>query len=517
MTTVREEPRQASLATTPGLAVLRGLFERLHAEGTRYCHWKSNEHLDASLLGTTDVDVLVERSAIVPLTRILGESGFKRFVVKPGLGYPGIEDYVGFDAGTGALTHLHVHYQLTLGEKFLKGHRLPWEELYLSTRVMDERRGLYVAAPHLELVVLVLRAAMKVRARDFLLEALGVPYFRGGMAREFRWLAARVHLRDMVELARRLVGARAAALMPAVLRAGGPSLRQLVAVRHAARPRLAEYRLYGRWAAIRHASGRELGLVWWKLRNWWLAAPTKSTRTMPQGGLLIAFLGADGAGKSTVAARIAEWLSHEVAVVSTYGGNGKGSAGWARGAMEWLGRVRRRALRTTARGNASRPAGLPSAPPPANKDVSPARAIWVLALARERRQRALDARRARGSGMVVVSDRYPQSQFPGWNDGPRLHSWLDDASRWRRTAARRERESFRLGELCPPDLVIKLHVPPELAARRKPETPGEQVRTGVELLRRLAFPAPTRVIDIDASRPLEQVLLLTKQAIWDAI
>ena len=126
MTTVREEPCQASLATTPGLAVLRGLFERLHAEGIRYCHWKSNEHLDASLLGTTDVDVLVERRAIVSLTRILGQTNFKRVVVQRGRGSPGIEDYVGFDSQTAALTHVHVHYQLTLGEKFLKGHRLPW-------------------------------------------------------------------------------------------------------------------------------------------------------------------------------------------------------------------------------------------------------------------------------------------------------------------------------------------------------------------------------------------------------
>jgi hypothetical protein len=119
--------------------------------------------------------------------------------------------------------------------------------------------------------------------------------------------------------------------------------------------------------------------------------------------------------------------------------------------------------------------------------------------------------------MIVLSDRLPQSQFPGWNDGPRLDTWADHPSGWRRAFARRERESFRLAELCPPDLVIKLLVTPELAARRKPTTPQEQIRSGVELLHRLSYPPPTRVVDIDASQPLGQVILQVKRAIWDAI
>ena len=136
------EPQEALRAGPQALAllgVLTRLFARLHAEHIRYCHWKSNEHLRATMLGATDVDLLVDRAAAQRLAAILTETTtFKRFVAKPGLGYPGIEDYVGFDEATGTLTHLHLHYQLTLGERFLKGHRLPWEELVLATRVLDE-------------------------------------------------------------------------------------------------------------------------------------------------------------------------------------------------------------------------------------------------------------------------------------------------------------------------------------------------------------------------------------------
>lgn len=504
----------AVTTSTPTLQVLHDLFDRLHAEEIRYCHWKSNEHLRASFTGATDVDVLFDRRAIVPLTRILGETNFKRFVVKPGRGYPGIEDYVGFDAASGVLTHLHVHYQLTLGEKFLKGHRLPWEEVYLSTRVWNEEFGLYVTDPHVELIALLVRAVMKLRARDGLLELAGTPYFRGGLRRELRWLQRRVEPQRLLEIGTQLVGEPAARLLPELAGRAQPGVRALRAFGRRVQPSLDEYRLFVTSDAVRQMATRELGVVWWKLRNWYRGAPTKSTRTLPHGGLTVAILGADGAGKSTLTASLAEWLSREVAVVTTYGGSGKGSATLPRRMLQSLGAVRRGLARTRAAGGPAPSGGAARRPVTA---PSLARAVWVLALARERRRRALAARRARGLGMIVVSDRLPQSQFPGQNDGPRLGAWLETGSAPVRAAARREREAFRLAELTPPDVVIKLHVSPEVAARRKPETPDEQVRTGIDMVRRLRFPPTTRVVDLDAEQPLPQVLLAAKQAIWDAI
>lgn len=500
--------------TSARLAILRNLFDRLHAADIRYCHWKSNEHLLASFTGATDVDVLFDRRAIIPLTRILGEIGFKRFVVKPGRGYPGIEDYVGYDAATGALTHLHVHYQLTLGEKFLKGHRLPWEERYLDTRVRDPEFDIYIADPHLELVVLLIRAVMKLRTRDLFKESLGTPYITGGMQREMNWLKARVTEQRLVTLGRELVGEAAARLLPDLVAGARPSVRRLRAFGRRITPALDEYRLFGTAAAARQMVTRELGIVWWKVRNWLIGAPTKSTRTMPQGGLTVAFLGADGAGKSTISTLIAEWLSREVAVVQTYGGSGKGSASPVRLLMQRAGAVRR-GIRGPASTRVSRPSHNPGsatgAPP------SAARVIWLLALLRERRGRARAARRAKGLGMIVISDRFPQSQFPGGNDGPRLAPWLEHGPWLVRAAARRERGTFRLVDLSPPDLVVKLNVTPEIALQRKPETPGEQVRQGIEVIRGLRFPPTTRVVDLDGEQPLDQVLLEAKRAVWETI
>jgi hypothetical protein len=143
--------------------------------------------------------------------------------------------------------------------------------------------------------------------------------------------------------------------------------------------------------------------------------------------------------------------------------------------------------------------------------------VWILSLSRERRRRARAARRAKGLGMIVLSDRFPQHQFPDGNDGPRLTHWRERGSWVARAAARHEDETFHLVDLSPPDLVVKLHVTPETASARKPETPAEQVRRGIEVIRGLQFPHSTRVVDVDAEQPLAQVILQAKRAVWETI
>lgn len=510
MTTSRPQPAataavsDAADAAAARLEILPQLFRRLDQEQIRYCHWKSTEHLGATMTGATDVDVLVERAGAQRLAHILTEgTSFKRFVVKAGRGYPGIEDYVGFDAATGKLSHLHVHYQLTLGEKFLKGHRLPWEQAVLDTRVRDEASGLWVTDPHLELLILIARHVIKLRLRDTLLAAIGHEYFRGGMLRELRWLAARVRSDELVKRAEPLVGPAAAGMLPAMIAGRGPTIRQLRAFRRRAVPRLASSRMYSAAGATRRMWLREWTWIWWRATNWLRRAPTRSTRTPPQGGLAIAFVGPDGSGKSTLTHAIAQWLSREVAVITTYGGSGKGSASTSRRLLQRAGALTR--------------------PPKGSGDAGPSgvrllgKLLWVLALSRERRRWGSQMRRARNLGMIVLSDRLPQTQFAGLNDGPRYAHWLDSPSWLRRTVARREQATFREATIVPPDVIVRLHVPIEIAAQRKPDTPLDQLRRKIEIVAQLRFAPPTRVVEIDAAQPLDRVLQDVKQALWASL
>lgn len=511
---MRSAAREPALAA-PALCTLTNLFDRLHAEGIQYCHWKSNEHLRASMTGTTDIDVLVERRSAQALERILSGTTFKRFTTVAWCNYAAIESYLGFDEDSGKLLHLHVHYQLTIGERYLKGYRLPWEELLLSTRQWDETHGLYVADPHLELVLLMVRIALKLRVRDVVLDSLGRKYIRRGPLREFRWLAARIAGDRLREMAAALLGARAAELLLAMVDAGTPTVPLIVAFRRAVEPPLITYRTYGRVAAQWQRWAREWG---WRLakfaRRRGFLVPTR--RVLPQGGLLVAVVGADGSGKSTVTQAITRWLSAESDAVRVYFGNGKGSISVPRRLLEFGAALVRRVARAPGRPTADGPVVRERSHRGAGKswlrDVGDL--LWIVTLTRERHQRFRRARRARNQGMVVICDRFPQAQLPGLNDGPWLGHWLQDRSPIRRMVARRELAAIRLAEHHAPDLVVKLHVPLHTAQARRANTPTEQLAQKSREIRALQYPNAGRTVDIDASQPLERVLLEVKRALW---
>jgi thymidylate kinase len=119
--------------------------------------------------------------------------------------------------------------------------------------------------------------------------------------------------------------------------------------------------------------------------------------------------------------------------------------------------------------------------------------------------------------MIVVCDRFPQQQFTRLNDGPLLTDWEAHEIPLLRAAARRERATFAAFAACAPDLVIKLHVEPEVARRRRPEMTHEHLRAKADAIAATQYPASTRVVDVDASRPLEQVLLDVKRAVWASL
>src|SRR5436853_7447550 len=98
------------------LCVVSVLARRLDQSGIRYCHFKSNRRLADGLCGRSDLDMLIERRGN-QLAAILGETGYKRFTAPPGGDYPGVEDYLAMDHATGRLVHLHLHHQLTTGER----------------------------------------------------------------------------------------------------------------------------------------------------------------------------------------------------------------------------------------------------------------------------------------------------------------------------------------------------------------------------------------------------------------
>ena len=506
-----------------GLRIVRDLLALLHEADLPYCHWKSNEHLGAAVDGLTDLDVLVDRRRASDLQRILAEVGFRRFMAPPLRAYPAVEDYLGFDHETGRLVHLHLHYQLTLGQRHLKGYRLPWESQLLATRHFDTDYGVYTADPAIELLLLLVRAALKHRARDRLRRRSDDSSRRDAVdfTRELAWLRGRVADGALRETARSLLGLAADEPLRRLL-AEPLAPARLIAFATTIRPLLRRHRTYGRLETPLRAWLRELQWLADAVNRRYLHRPTPLRRVSPRGGTVIVLLGSDGSGKSTLAKALVAWLGVKLDVLPIYFGSGDGRSAFYRLPMRLAHQLLRPIFR---RGRGPRPidekvraGGLAPRPTGIIGSVrAAARIPWALALSCEKRGKLRQMIRARNRGMIVICDRFVQNEVLGFNDGPLLAHWHKHPWRVCRALAAWEAQPYAEAAQAPPDLVIKLMVTPAVAVGRRPEMSLEAVERRVRAVRSLPFPRTTRVVELSADAPLDEVVMAAKHFIWDEL
>ncbi len=514
-----ERPVTTTTAAGAGLVCVRGLLSRLHESGIVYCHWKSNEHVGAAVDGLTDLDILVDASQDRDLQRIFAEAGFRRFVAPPLRVYPAIEDYIGFDSESGRLVHLHLHYELTLGEPHLKGYRLPWEAHVLETRLFDAASGIFVADPAFELVLLLVRRALKQRLRDRARELIAPRGERpkGDFWREFEFLRARVSVEAVLQAGDRLVGAGAGEPLRRLLAeptVRGRQHRFAAAVRRA----LCPYRTYSPLEATLRRWLREAQWLADGLNRRYFHRATPRRRISPRGGTVVVLLGSDGAGKSTLLKTLSGWLGAKLDVTPIYFGSGDGASA-----------IYRRPLRLAHRllGSSLRPHGAsPGARSPAEPREAPAarafrswlraaaRVPWALALSCEKRGKLRRLRRARNRGMIVICDRFPQAETPGFNDGPLLAHWREHKWRACRSLAAWEGQPHAAAAQTHPDLVIRLIAPAHVAQQRRPEMSLAELARRIQAVQSMKFPATTSVIEINTDKPLDDIARTAKSVVW---
>jgi hypothetical protein len=319
------------------LTIVRELTSALHAAHFSYCHWKGNARLQEAVVGLRDLDILVDRDGALALSEILATVGFKRFASSPWDAVPALEDYLALDSDTGRLVHLHVHYRLTVGDGFLSGYRLPWEALVLSTRQFDTTMAMYVADPHMELLLLIARNAMTLGPIDRMAGWLGRPCL-GALARsDLRWLAARTDPHRLADLSEGVLGKEATRLLLDIV-SGEPSYRLLRALKRRAIPPLSAYRTDTSAGAVVRRGMRFVVRLAVALNRRILRSLVIPGRTLPCGGLVIVFEGEGENERATLVDRIATWLTWKLDVLVLHGRPRNGGA------------TRRKAFRARSRG-----------------------------------------------------------------------------------------------------------------------------------------------------------------------
>lgn len=483
-----------SSPVSPPLAVGLALFAQLEAAGIRHCHWKHNPRLASALAGVTALDLLVDADRAADADGVLLGLGFRRCRAAAWGRFPGLFDWVGFDAATGRLLHVHLYHQLLTGRRHVKEHGLPWAHVVLDARVRHPEFGVFVTHPALELVILLVRTAFKVAETSLPGRPRPVP---PETRRAFESLLAAVDPREVEVWAHQVLPpADAVAVLGILLARRHLEPSALAEVRRRAAAALARHRRMPALAAAVQSPLNAARLALARTARE-LSLDVQLGKRLEPAGVLVAVIGCDGAGKSTIAAELARWLAWKVDARTLYLGVGEGRGG-----------LRVRALRRLASA-ARRPAPTQ---PGALLLREVGGGLLHNAMADERIAKLRGAARFRARGGVLLTDRFPQSQFPGIYDGPRT-TRSDHDSLLRRAFARREVALYHEMAEMAPEVVIKLHVPPAVAIARKPGHDPRAIQRKCDLTVALEFPR-SAVFDVDAARPLDEVLLDCKRLLW---
>jgi thymidylate kinase len=497
-----------------GLPIVRRLLDRLHQEDIEYCHWKSNKHVLQGMIGETDLDVLVAKKNFLLVSEVLCQTGYKRVSTVNSCKYSGVEDYLAMEPSTGKLVHIHLHYRLVLGEPHLKGYRVPWEHIVLSSRIFLTQFGIFTSCPEVEMILLFVRAALKLRMRNRILARFGQSYPNKDIVSEFLWLKERIDFNRCQEYAAQMLGEKSTTCIKNILGENRLTYNEIKNFRILAMDLLRNYRSYGVVYSNIRRWQREAIWAFGVMNKRYLHLPIPFRRTPPAGGLVVALVGCDGSGKSTQIKSIVKWLSWKLDVLPIYFGSGDGSSSILRWPLKLIAHIiTRRGRRANFSPQVTN--GLSFRDRNHNSWYKRlGRVPWAFFLALEKKKKMRIITRARNRGLIVICDRFPQNQVKGFNDGPLLANLAISKFRWMRRFAAWEESCYATAKMAMPDIVVKLHVTPEVAFSRKPEMALTEIQKRIDAVRLLQFDSNTTVFHINATEPLEQVTLRIKQNIW---
>jgi thymidylate kinase len=480
----------------PVLGLIAELGRELSAAGVRYCHWKSNEAIGRSLSGLNDLDLLVSPEDAGRFLEVLHRLGFRIVRTRADRDVPGIVDLLGLDDTTGTVVHAQAHFRLVVGDDMTKNVHLPLEDAYLAS--CSDDGILPLPRPEFEYLVFLLRMGIKHTPAPAQLALQG--RLTASERRELAYLERRIDHEEVDRLRARYLPTIDAELLATCRAAFEPrSGRRQRAI--AGRRLTQALAPYGRRSPATDLALRIWRRPWRRIQVSLLGVDVR--RRAGSGGALIGVVGGDGSGKSTTVAALAATLDRML--VTHVGHLGKPPRSLTT-------RVGRRLLRFG--GGASPGMALPPWEEGPLDFPGYGFVLWHVLNARDRAAAYRRLSRAAGAGAVVICDRFPHPVIR-YMDGPRT---VGLPGLERRPLARRlaelERRFYR--GMAPPDVLLVLRVPPDVAVARRPEQDERYVWHRAQEVFEARWP-DENVVVLDASRPLDEVLRSARRAVWEVL
>jgi len=423
------------------LTKISELFQLFESNKIDYCHWKSINHLDATLKGITDLDILVDNSKSNLLETHLLAIGFERFETANLRSYPGIHDYVCLDI-SGVWVHLHLHYNLNLGDRWVKAFHFPIEKKVLSRSLYLEDIKTKIVNPYDELMMLCLRMCLKFKN----------PFNDKLIKEEMLFIKANItastdDYNDYYEVLPNLK-----LLIDTILNNSSIDFNKLNKISKSVTKELIAFRRFNLFTFKYLSLKRKVYRYYVEFRRRFIKEFSVGRREISNGGKIIAIVGIDGSGKTSVVSEMQYFYSRQMNVTRVFLGNGQSGASWYRKLIfNFYGTK----FKNSKEGKFTK------------KRTSTFYALWILLCLFDKENNLKKAIKARANGNLVLSDRWPQNKISGTFDGARLDFEMSK-NFIVRYVQNRELKFLKLSKLISPDLVIKLKIDPEVSVIRKP-------------------------------------------------
>ena len=483
--------------------MLYELFDRLNANNVKYVHFKSNEHLEESFCGDTDFDILVDQTDFARYVAVIESFGFRLFRSVANQSYNGVFDYLLLDAESKKTLHLHSHTVFITGKKFLKEYHLPIERYLLDNRVLDEKYGIYVLRPEIELVLLWIRYFSKTTPSEYILKKGKVG---NGYVVESEWLKGRIDSTILRKVSFYLLGNDKDLVKRFyyfMMIDNGYRVTYDVLVRTRKYLELFKTEKIVELKYLQRKS--DMAIRYFQQKYMHLPVPYRRVRL--SGGKIVAVIGCDGAGKSTINSFILDSLRNKTDVFFEYMGSGDGHCYWYR--------VPFNLVKNIVLSERDKPESVKNESD-TGKKLSIPKIVWGVLLAFEKKSKLHRVLIARKKGRIVLCDRYPQTQFMVINDGPLLYDWIHSDNHIKRFIATWENSVYKNADRIKPDLLIKLMISEETSRERKPNENPVVIKNKIELMETLKIPAEKEVV-VDANLNLDEVMGIVYENISECI